>query len=162
MSIPATTIQQFDCSPMAENLGPKWTAWVKRLEQFFASNKITDDAQQLNALFFLAGEHVHQIHETLGEITVPNTVATEYGKAESKFQFSVQLFVSILFSSNSFSAVGRIIASFLAVIYFYNLTWTLFLSNIILLHVLAYDYTKFSFSQHKKIVDEQVKLYILL
>ena len=84
MSIPATTIQQFDCDPAIDSLGPKWTAWIKRLEQFFASNKMTDDTQKVNSLFFLAGDRVYQIHETLSEVAVDASINTEYGKAKAK------------------------------------------------------------------------------
>ena len=47
MSVPANLIQQFDCNPLNENLGSKWTQWVTRLEQYFTCNKITEDAQMV-------------------------------------------------------------------------------------------------------------------
>ena len=64
-TVSASSIKQFDCNPLIESLGPKWKAYVNRLEQYFKSTKLTDDTQQVNSLFFIAGEDVFTLHESL-------------------------------------------------------------------------------------------------
>ncbi|CAF1043728.1 unnamed protein product [Brachionus calyciflorus] len=83
-SITSSSIQQFDCDPSIESLGPKWTKWVTRLDQYFAANGITDDARKFNSLFFIGGEDLFEIHQTLVDMIVPDTINTEYGKAKHK------------------------------------------------------------------------------
>lgn len=78
----ASSIRQFDCDPLIEALGPKWKAWVNRLEQYFKSIKLTDDTQQVNSLFFYAGEGVSTLHESLKDEVVPNSETTDYAKAK--------------------------------------------------------------------------------
>ena len=84
MSVPANSILQFDCDILVENLGPRWTQWINRLEQYFICNKITDDTQMVACLFYLGGERLHQIHGTLKEVTLPETCNTEYKKAKQR------------------------------------------------------------------------------
>ena len=72
----ASSIRQFDCDPLIEALGPNWKAWVNRLEQYFKSIKLTDDTQQVNSLFFYAGEGVSTLHESLKDEVVPNSETT--------------------------------------------------------------------------------------
>ena len=81
-TVSASSIKQFDCNPLIESLGPKWKAYVNRLEQYFKSTKLTDDTQQVNSLFFIAGEDVFTLHESLKEEKVPDTETTEYAKAK--------------------------------------------------------------------------------
>ena len=84
MSVPANSILQFDCDILVENLGPRWTQRINRLEQYFICNKITDDTQMVACLFYLGGERLHQIHGTLKEVTLPETCNTEYKKAKQR------------------------------------------------------------------------------
>ncbi|CAF0913527.1 unnamed protein product [Brachionus calyciflorus] len=83
-SFSSNSILQFDCDPYVENLGPKWTRWIDRLDQYFAANGVTDDARMKSALFFLGGEQLNEIHKTLDHIVIPGTVTSEYGKSKHR------------------------------------------------------------------------------
>ena len=79
----AAVIESFSLE--GENLGPKWTLWVERLNQLFDVNEIAEekDRQRVSSLFLFGGSKLHELHKTLPE-AIPNTVTgvdTEYKKA---------------------------------------------------------------------------------
>lgn len=69
-------IEMFDCDETA-NLSLRWTSWVNRLERYFVSTKLENDAQRVATLFLLAGERVSEIHDTL-PVELPTEAQTEH------------------------------------------------------------------------------------
>ena len=83
--IQTNSIPYFNCSSTEENLGPKWRKWITRLNQYFVVSGITDDNRKLNTLFFLGGEKLYEIYETLENPTFPNDIDTDYKKVTHYF-----------------------------------------------------------------------------
>ena len=76
-------IESFDVE--GENLGPRWTLWVERLEQLFDVNDSggDKDRQRLSSLFLFGGVRLHELQKTLPQ-AIPETarnVDTNYEKA---------------------------------------------------------------------------------
>ena len=86
MSLTSASIAQFEYVPGVENLGPRWRAWVDRLEQYFTAAGITDDAKKKATLLFLAGESVSNLHLTLKDEAIPQNANIQdtdtYGQAK--------------------------------------------------------------------------------
>lgn len=72
-------IEQFECDPATPNLGPMWTTWIERMQDYFNGVGITDDNRKVSILFFLGGSKLKKIHQTL--LDEPVTKTTEYDKA---------------------------------------------------------------------------------
>jgi hypothetical protein len=78
-------MEPFDCN--GSNPGVQWVEWQRRLEQLFLASEIKREKSELrfNALLFLGGSQLCQIHDTLPDVewpvTDPVTTYTEYEKA---------------------------------------------------------------------------------
>lgn len=55
----------FDTETDPSSVGPRWTKWIQRFENYITAVNITGDARQKALLLHLAGERVHDIYDTL-------------------------------------------------------------------------------------------------
>jgi hypothetical protein len=80
-----SSIKHFDCGITEENLGVKWAAWVRHVELYFSAAKVTDEAQKLSTMLFLAGQEVVKLSDTLSDVEVDaTTYNTEYKKVKQR------------------------------------------------------------------------------
>lgn len=55
----------FDTETDPSSVGPSWKKCIQRFENYITAVNITGDARQKALLLHLAGEHVHDIYDTL-------------------------------------------------------------------------------------------------
>lgn len=66
MSLPAhTALLPFDTETDPGSVGPRWSKWVQRLENYTTAINITGDARAKALMLHMAGERVHNIYDTL-------------------------------------------------------------------------------------------------
>ena len=84
MNTISTLVESFDCDN-SNNLSLRCSQWQRRLDQYFVSSAIDNDARQTATLFLLGGARLFEIHDTLPvEIPIADTESvgnTEYKKA---------------------------------------------------------------------------------
>lgn len=66
MSLTTTpALPPFDTDTEPSSVGPRWTKWIQRFENYTAAFNISGDARLKVLLLHLAGERVHDIYDTL-------------------------------------------------------------------------------------------------
>lgn len=71
MNLSPNQLPNFDVH--TEPVGPRWTKWISRSDNYLVAMDITDAKRQCALLLHFAGEDVHEIYETL---TVPDPEPT--------------------------------------------------------------------------------------
>jgi hypothetical protein len=102
MSFNASSIQPFEYVPGVENLGPRWTSWMDRLEQYFTASGYDNDAKMNAALLFLAGESVSTLYETLKTEVIPDS-ANVGTKVYDQTKYRLNQFFTITIRAQLFS-----------------------------------------------------------
>ena len=92
MSFNASSIQPFEYVPGVENLGPRWTSWMDRLEQYFTASGYDNDAKMNAALLFLAGESVNKLYGTLKSEAIPASANISNTKVYDQTKYRLNQF----------------------------------------------------------------------
>nr|CAH0108459.1 unnamed protein product [Daphnia galeata] len=69
----------FDVEEDQSSLGPRWSKWVNRFDNFLTALNITDDARRKALILHYSGERVFEIFETLdsnARVVTPATTTT--------------------------------------------------------------------------------------
>ena len=61
LMVPPPTEFTFDCTTSASN-AQRWTAWFRRFERYLRSTQLTDDAQKIDLLLYIAGPAVEEVY----------------------------------------------------------------------------------------------------
>ncbi|KAK7919301.1 hypothetical protein WMY93_010585 [Mugilogobius chulae] len=65
MAAHASPLPPFDLESEPGSVGPRWTKWLQRFENYTTAMNITGDARLKALLLHVAGEKVHDIYDTL-------------------------------------------------------------------------------------------------
>ncbi|KAK7933590.1 hypothetical protein WMY93_004486 [Mugilogobius chulae] len=65
MAAHASPLPPFDTESEPSSVGPRWTKWLQRFENYTTAMNITGDARLKALLLHVAGEKVHDIYDTL-------------------------------------------------------------------------------------------------
>ena len=63
--INTVALPAFDVESEPSSVGPRWTKWLQRFDNYITAMNINGDARQKALLLHLAGERVHDIYDTL-------------------------------------------------------------------------------------------------
>lgn len=96
MAITPHSFPAFDMESEPHSIGPRWTKWVQRFDNYVTAMNISGDARLKALLLHLAGEKVHDIYDTLAEAADKyadtKTKLTNYFAPKKNVQYEVYVF----------------------------------------------------------------------
>lgn len=94
--INTVALPAFDVESEQSSVGPRWTKWLQRFDNYSTAMNINGDARQKALQLHLAGERIHDIYDTLAankdKFSDVKLKLSDYFEPKKNVQYQIYMF----------------------------------------------------------------------